>query len=301
MTKSLAIGIATFNRAEYLRLTIQDILKQRCLNLKEIIIVDQTQDQQIVNSQRSYFSELHPSIRYMTMGEPQVCRARNIIINNSVSDIILFLDDDVLLGNRCLDAHIESYNNPLVASATGHIYHRKPTVNILSLSLVEPSIGTDNHMHGQVELIEDYRGPAITCNQSFLRAVLHQVRGFDENFLGGYYEDADLGLRVIKNGYKIIFNPDAMVLHLKAPMGGLRFTGVQAFTEKERLVSYCLFFIRYPFQFGFFTTLYAILRVGPFRKQNLLSIKKHFISWGNLLKAFYFSFKTRHTISSSIN
>ncbi|MBR2648188.1 MAG: glycosyltransferase family 2 protein [Sediminibacterium sp.] len=298
--KSLTIGIASFNRPKVLRETVGNILSFNNEKVAEIIIIDQTTDVLIRSEQQSYFSNLSPLVKYYIQDVPHVSRARNTIILKAKSDIVLFIDDDVLLGKKCLEAHINSYINEKIGSVTGHIYHRLPNYPEDALSICEPHIGTENFMHGIDNVIVGFNGPAITCNQSFLKMALISVNGFDENFAGGYYEDADLGLRVTKEGYLTVFNPEALVLHLKSPSGGLRFTGSQVYNERVRLMSYTLFLCRHPFAFGFFKTLYAVLRVGPFRKKNIINPIRHFRSWIIFLQALWYGFILRNNIKSII-
>jgi GT2 family glycosyltransferase len=60
-------------------------------------------------------------------------------------------------------------------------------------------------------------------NMSFRREVLIQIRGFDEGFEGnGYFFETDGSLRVLKAGYRMVFDPQAELKHLMAPSGGAR-------------------------------------------------------------------------------
>src|SRR5690606_36778947 len=61
------------------------------------------------------------------------------------------------------------------------------------------------------------------ANVSFRRHVLLEVGGLDPQFDGnGYRWEADLGLRIKKAGYDLLFDPAPTVQHLMAPHGGCR-------------------------------------------------------------------------------
>lgn len=300
MGKTITVGIATFNRPDFLKSTIKYVIDQKEKCVIEIIIVDQTPDKIITDGLSEYFKNLCFNIIYIHQDKPAVCKARNTIIIKAKGDIILFFDDDVILGKKCIYSHLSVYNELGVKSCIGHIHHRKPTFELDKLDINTPRVGTENSIGGHASLDLDFRGVSISCNQSFDRTVLLELGGFDENFVGGYYEDADLGLRLKKLGYRIAFHPQAMVIHIKAPQGGLRFEAKQPFTEVERLLSYALFLFRYPNEYGFFLGLKAVLRAGPFRKANVLNPIKHLRSWLNLFRSFFVAYRVKGTIKSII-
>lgn len=298
--KTVSIGIATYNRSNYLIQTVKSILDQNSNLVIEIIIIDQTSDIDITKRLEMDFDKLSKKVRYFTQNLASVCFARNTIISKALGDIIIFYDDDVILGYNCVNSHAIVYQNPGVQSCIGHIYHRVSSYDIDKLDINKPTQGTLGIMPADAKLDLDYQGVSISCNQSFDRTALLKIGGFDENFKGGYYEDADLGLRLKKMGYRIAFHPEAMVLHLKAPQGGLRFEKRQPFSEVDRLLSFVLFYVRYPNEYGFKTTIWSILRAGPLRKPNLVNPVKHFVSWLNLIRAFYISLKIKNQVKSSL-
>lgn len=62
------------------------------------------------------------------------------------------------------------------------------------------------------------------CNCAFIKDVIINAGMFDENYIGNAYrEETDLHYRIINkfNG-KILFEPDAKVLHLRVLSGGCR-------------------------------------------------------------------------------
>jgi GT2 family glycosyltransferase len=66
------------------------------------------------------------------------------------------------------------------------------------------------------------------CNFSFRKSVLKSIGGFDTRFGGSaFLEDTDICLRVKQAGFKIIFEPEAKLIHLKSDLGGCRITKPQ--------------------------------------------------------------------------
>ena len=298
MTKSITIGIATFNRTNFLKKTVNYIIEQNNESVVEIIIVDQTPDISITKELMTYFSLLNNNIIYYLQDRPAVCLARNTIIQKAKGDIIIFFDDDVILNKDCIRSHQSVYENNTIKSCIGPIYHRLQSYDYNLLDILQPNVGTVEVKEDLKNINYDYNGVSISCNQSFDREILLKIGGFDENFIGGYYEDADLGLRLKKQGFKIAFHPNAMIVHIKAPQGGLRFEVSQPFTEIERISSFVLYYLRYPNENRLIKIFWTILRVGPFRKANVINPVNHFKSWVNLIIACYLSYKKRYLVKS---
>jgi GT2 family glycosyltransferase len=63
------------------------------------------------------------------------------------------------------------------------------------------------------------------AHMSFKKSALERIGGVDEKFDGnGYFWESDLSLRIVKAGYRILFEPRAELRHLMAPAGGCRVT-----------------------------------------------------------------------------
>lgn len=72
----------------------------------------------------------------------------------------------------------------------------------------------------RVEL--NYKGFDLSfpsCNLAFRKEILNQIGGFDDWFITA--EDIDLNFRAVKKGYKLTYNPKAIVYHrLKSTLYG---------------------------------------------------------------------------------
>lgn len=297
--KSITIGIPTLNRQKYLQDTVQNIISNKISSIVDIIIVDQTDDDNIINENRLFFNSLNFKINYIQSKIPSVCRARNIIIKESTSDIIYFIDDDILLTKSSLEAHLNLYESSNVVSTIGKIYNRKGEFDIDKLDVFNPHIGTVENFPNQNKIDTNFIGSGISCNQTYLRKILLEVNGFDENFIGGYYEDADIINRIKEKGYKIGFNPKAFVLHLKAPMGGLRFDKIQPISFHKKFYSFLFYYIRnFEFNFKYILNFYKVLRAGPLLKQNIFTIQNGLFLWLKLPFLVFKCIKNKNEVLS---
>src|SRR3989339_429202 len=60
------------------------------------------------------------------------------------------------------------------------------------------------------------------CNFSVRRESLIKAWGWDEHIIN--YGDRDLGIRLVQAGFRLDYDPEALLTHLAAPMGGTRVT-----------------------------------------------------------------------------
>lgn len=63
-----------------------------------------------------------------------------------------------------------------------------------------------------------------------------ELGGFDEQFSPAYYEDTDFAFRVRKAGYRVIYQPNAQVIHLEGITSGTNInSGIKRYQEINRL------------------------------------------------------------------
>ena len=69
---------------------------------------------------------------------------------------------------------------------------------------------------------------------SFRRLALEEAGPFDDRYLGtALLDDADMSARLISLGWRLWFAPDAALVHISAPRGGVR-VGSALETERWR-------------------------------------------------------------------
>jgi histidinol-phosphate phosphatase family protein len=140
--------------------------------------------------------------------------ARNVAWRRARADWVAFLDDDVLpepgwLRNLADDLRLAAD----VAGSQGRI--RVPL----------PRDRRPTDWERNTAGLESARW--ATADMAYRRAALAAVGGFDERFERAYREDADLGLRVIAAGWRIVPGRRAVV-HPPRPAGALASVRLQA-------------------------------------------------------------------------
>jgi GT2 family glycosyltransferase len=222
-----SVIIPTLNRSEFLKQTLDCLLRQEFEYPYEVLIVDQSdkEDKQILEYQKKY-----PFIRYCYItffrGLPE---ARNFGWQKAKYDVILYLDDDITCENNLLREHSQYIINPEIGIVAGGI-----TENFIGNS--DCKTGKFNYwlmyanrgFHINKKQYTDHGGGGNLCIK---KSVLQEIGGFDENLTKGaaLYEETECCLRVKKAGYKVFFNYDAHVFHLAAPTGGCRVSNISQY------------------------------------------------------------------------
>jgi histidinol-phosphate phosphatase family protein len=136
---------------------------------------------------------------------------------------VAFLDDDVVPGPAwAAELWADLAGLPAaVAGSQGRV--------VVPLPSGRPPTDWERNVHG----LESARW--ATADLAYRRSVLAQVGGFDERFPRAYREDADLGLRVVRAGYRIEQGRRA-VTHPVRPAGPLISVRLQAGNADDALM-----------------------------------------------------------------
>ena len=68
-----------------------------------------------------------------------------------------------------------------------------------------------------------------------LKSLWDEIGGFDERFVPAYYEDSDLAFEVRKHGYKVVYQPESVVVHFEGMSNGTDTSnGVKAYQVENK-------------------------------------------------------------------
>jgi len=214
----VSVIIPTYNRGKSLCDTLRSLFKQDYPNF-EIIVVDQSTKK--FPEKEEFLRKNKAKIRYLRLGSPNASLARNIGVKNSRGEILLFLDDDVICDKKLIFAHVANYASSKVGAVGGRVLTPGQKIEGTKANVGQITFW-GKFTDGFSSKVRQEVMTVITCNASWRKKVFEQLGGFDENFTGPIREDSDLSLRTIKAGYKIIFEPKAVVIHRRVISGGFR-------------------------------------------------------------------------------
>jgi len=208
----ISVIIATKNRLKYLLDLLSDLQLQN-QKIDEVIISDQSDS--FVKIENKYLFNL---IHFQHFGKGP-CISRNDAADKSTNEILIFLDDDARIESNFIEEIIRpilenktSVCSGAVCNLDGTFINKKETNNYWFYKLtVVPKKETE----------ECYYTPA-GCT-AILRETFYEIGKFNSYFdPNGAGEDREFAVRLVRNGYKIFFNPKAKLLHIGAPSGGRR-------------------------------------------------------------------------------
>lgn len=274
---SASVVIATLNRDAVLIETINSVLN---LNPPpdEIFVIDQSL-QHIPTVENFLYNAHKLGVTVIRLPFPGVCYARNLGAALSKSDVIIYIDDDVIISDQLfIENHKKCYINPDVSAVQGQIVEGKITYFNSSQELNKFPLNGNETIH----TISAF----VTANASIRRSVLIDVGGFDEGFSGRTYanEDGDLGIRLNKSGYKIILCLSATLLHLKFQGGGNRITSKDDFPEWTRSVTFFQYALRHYYGIACVARVFFVFRLIALRKDNF---RRPWVIPAALIQALY--------------
>lgn len=221
-TIPLTIVIATYGRGNDAY-----VLARKCVTALpncEAIVVEQP-----INGKYSLKEKTGKNIKIVHQDKPNLSAGRNEGIRLSRSDIILFLDDDVVVTKQTLQAHINAYKSDhKLGGVAGRVLNENDPTN----TPISP-VGTTNIastvFHKNFYSTRKQNAQFVYgCNMSFRKKVFEKAGYFDEKF-PPLFEEIDLSIRVHKY-FPILFEPKASVTHLKKQSGGVRYDISKAYT-----------------------------------------------------------------------
>ena len=223
----ISVIIPTLNRTDFLKQTLDCLVKQKADFLFEILIVDQSnkEDNKIIA-----YSEKYPFIKYNYIttfrGLPE---ARNFGWQKAKYDYILYLDDDILCEENLLEEHYKYITDPDIGIVAGGITEKYKENTDCEVGKFDYLTATPRRgFHLKQNGFVDHGGGGNFCVK---KGILEELNGVDESLTKGaaLYEETDFCLRAKEAGYKTYFNYNAHVWHLAAPTGGCRVENVDKY------------------------------------------------------------------------
>ena len=200
---SLSVVIPTCGRPELLRSCLER-LHPRIQNIEsagyEVIVTDDRPS----DSTRSMIARLDPLIRYISGPGKGPAANRNHGVSQARGHWLVFLDDDCVPEPGLLNAYQD------------RILHDQAT-RVLEGSI--SPMGIRNRIDENAP-INEHGGCLWSCNFCIRKDLFIIINGFDESFPMAAMEDVDLRYRLSQSGEKMIFLPNAKVLHPYTLNGG---------------------------------------------------------------------------------
>jgi GT2 family glycosyltransferase/glycosyltransferase involved in cell wall biosynthesis len=206
----ISVVIPTFNRAKMLSTTLESFAAQSIpKHSYEVVVVDDGSEDTTPGVCRGFASGIQ--LTYRHIDNSGISAAKNTGIVASRGPILLFFDDDDIADPHLLEEHLKAHEqHPQENVAVLGYTTWAPTLSITSLMRYITEIGRflfayGDLKDGQMLDFTYFWGGRSSCKRSFL-----DKRGiFNPNFRFGS-EDVELGYRLSKFGFRVVFHRAAV-------------------------------------------------------------------------------------------
>lgn len=245
---SFSVAVSTYNRNDDLRRCLDSLSEQTFDDFE--IVVSNGGDYSGVKSVADNFKNLR--IKIVNQERKGVVEARNLGWRNSSSDIVCFIDDDLVVSGHWLENIRQAFLlDKNIGGVSGPTIVPKERLKNRDFALfLNEFAKTKNillRLFGKVYtklILEDkvsdvgriLKSGAFTpgsnfetclnlngiidvdyleaCHMCFRRKLFEDLGGFDYIYEGtGEWNEPDFSFRVRRNGYRLIFNPKALTYH----------------------------------------------------------------------------------------
>jgi len=210
----LTVVIPTYNRKDILKKCLKALFTQTYpYSNYEVIVIDDGSTDGTRKMVKTMINDSPCKLRYFKQENKGPAAARNVGIRKSEGEIILFIGDDIVVKYTFIEEHIKF-----------HKEHREK-IAVLGFTKWPPDLKVTSFMDFITErgcqfgysLIEDYKNVPYqffyTSNISLPKEVVLEIGMFDNDFPFGAMEDIEFGYRLMKNNYRMIYNPEAKAYH----------------------------------------------------------------------------------------
>lgn len=215
----ISIIILTLNRASYLKTALNSALNQSFSENKyEIIVIDNGSTDNTKQLVEDLNHQHDNRIRYFYDIRPGLHIGRHLGAKYARGDILLYGDDDIIASTEWVKEIYKCYSKKKVGAAGGKIIPKYE---------IEPPKWLKIFHSGYLSLLDlgdEYleinTNEIYGCNLSIRRSILFELGGFHPDAMPQglikYRGDGETALmdKVVKAGYKTIYNPKAYVYHV---------------------------------------------------------------------------------------
>jgi len=171
----------------------------------EVVVVDDGSTDSSFELVKSYKNKSGLSIRLIKQQNAGPANARNIGVEHSAGDIIIFLDSDCLPPENWVEEMVRPLNYKIAGCNCGYKVRNKES---LIARYIDYEIAKRHE-----KLIGKSIDTIGTYSASFIKSVFNEAGGFDPKYKAASGEDFDFAFNVKKVGYDLFFIDKTFVYH----------------------------------------------------------------------------------------
>jgi len=200
-TPKVTVVVPAYNCEKTILKTIQGLLHQSTPNIDIIVVDDGSTDQtpQIIKS--------IDRVKYIRQENAGPASARNLGAYTANSEFIFFTDSDCVPEKNWIEKALKPFHEEKVAVVAGS-YGIINEESLLARCIHKEILFRHN------KLMPKYPKSFGSYNFGVRKSIFDLVGGFDVHYRQASGEDNDLSYRILKAGYRIYFEAQAVVYHL---------------------------------------------------------------------------------------
>jgi cellulose synthase/poly-beta-1,6-N-acetylglucosamine synthase-like glycosyltransferase len=205
---TVSIIVPVKNGEKTLKKCIDSILNLNYPNYELIIVNDGSTD----NTQK-ILEEYKDKIKIINTQGVGPSKARNLAVKQAKGELVAFTDSDCIVDKEWLNELVKCFKiEENLAGVGGEQLSPQDESNFGKIvNNFMHSIGIIEYVKDEKEVVFTQHNP--TCNSIYKKEVFEKLGGFKEGLWPG--EDVEFDYRVTKTGYKLLFNPKAIVYHYR--------------------------------------------------------------------------------------
>ncbi len=185
----VSVIVPVFNKEKTLPLTLDSILAQTWRDWECILVDDGSTDQTLVIAESYCSKDIRIKLFHRDREPKNANTCRNIGLEKSKGDYIIFFDSDDWLDSTCLEDRMRATNtNPLFDFWVFKVWYVKNNI-------VSEHIGALEHDGDKLIDFLQMRIPWITGSVMWRRSFIIDLKGFDENLQR--LQDVELHIRAL--------------------------------------------------------------------------------------------------------
>lgn len=198
----ISVIVPAYNAEKTIAPCIESLVNQSYPGKYEIIVVD---DGSKDNTAKAAENFRQAKIIRQKHSGPAV--TRNHGVQQSSGDIIIFTDSDCVADRKWIEEMLKPFENKEISGVQGRYKTRQKRL-ISRFAQYEIEDRYDK-LRGQkfIDFVSTY-------SAAYRKAAFNEVGGFSQDFQTASGEDPEVSFKLAKKGYKMVFNPNAIVYHL---------------------------------------------------------------------------------------
>lgn len=253
-----SVVVLNWNGKRFLGKCIASLLNQDCTNY-EVLLVDNGSIDRSVELAQSDFGD-DPRLRIVKLGYNYgFSKGNNLGIKNANGKYVIILNNDTEVKPNFVSDLVQiAESDDNIASVSCKIMHYDGTIwfgqYFTNGGFIVPFF-TQGFVTQYLNCFYERSSQNLAnsgCAVLYRKSVLEKIQGFDEDFWTDW-EDYDLGFRTNLAGFKSVYTPEFLVVHLGGGTGGssperyvriyrnMLFTYFKNYDTKDLLIRFPLF------------------------------------------------------------